>query len=61
MDAGHCADEPAVGHVGEGGEVGVLAAGGGNGATTFDPCFGFALVWVGRVICERRSVSYRIN
>ena len=44
--AGDGADEPAVGHVGEGGEVSVLAAGGGDAAAGLDPGAGFALVGV---------------
>ena len=57
VNAGNGADEPAIGHVGEGGKVGVLTARWRDGTTTFNPCLRLALLWVGRLFCEQGSVG----
>lgn len=49
MDSRYGADKPAVGHIGESGEVGAMAAGRGDGAAALEPGLGLAGVGEGRV------------
>jgi len=49
------ADEVAVGHVGEGGEVGLRAGGGGDAAAGADPLAGTFGLDFGGIACRRGS------